>query len=209
MKIKNKILVLSMITTLILSSSVIYIGCSLEESSTAGEASSTVEEVQITDKPVAETVETTPTTEVLQNNYSSSSADFDNYSFICPEGWKLYETASGKRVILENSDGVQDTEYIFIFVEDISADETINSSSDVVDLYTDAVIADETVEFFEEEDIKLGGTDSKIYGYSYQSKLDSSNGEKTTYTDYFTFLEQKDFLYSIKFVSSSGNEDSL
>jgi LCP family protein required for cell wall assembly len=210
MFIKNKIVVMSVIIVLAASASAVFAGCSGEESSSTDAFAGTVEEAQGTDRPVAESVETTSTTEALQSYYTSSSGDFDNYSFTCPEGWKIYETDSGRRVILENTNSGSDIENIFIFVEDISADETINDSGDIVDLYKNTATDDATAEFFEEEDIKLDGLDSKIFGYSYQSDLDNDEKEKPTYTDYFTFTERNDFLYSIKLITSgSYSKDTL
>ena len=90
---------------------------------------------------------------------------------------------------------------MIIFVEDISADETINSNSDVIDMYLAAAAGDDSVDFFEEEDIRVDGSDSKIFGFSYQSGLEGEKAEENLYSDYFTFLEKNGYLYSIKLVS--------
>ena len=201
MEIRNKIIVASIIIILIVPVSIIYTGCNREEEVGTGETARNAGEAQNPDVTTDNILESTPEAEPLQNYYESSSDDFNDYSFICPEGWKLYETGSGRRVVLENINGTADIENIFIFVEDISADETINDSIDVMELYKSTAIDDETVEFFEEVDIKIDDLDSKIIGYRYQSKLDGEN-KKAVYTDYFTFIEKDDFLYSIKLVSS-------
>ena len=208
MVIKNKILISFVIITLIASVSIIYTGCSKEEIRNIDKVTEPVVEIQSADEPDDESEETSSTTRPLQNFYVSSSEDFSNYSFICPEDWKLYETDSGRRVVLKNMNDGSGTENIFIFVEDISADETINGSGDVMELYRTTAIDDDTVEFFEEEDIKLDDSYSKIIGYSYQSKLDSSENEKVTYTDYFAFTEKDDFLYSIKLISSDPDREA-
>ncbi len=210
MFIKNRITVMSVIFLLIVSSSAIYIGCSSEESKSIETAAEAVEEIHSTDKTTAEITETYTTTGPVQDYYASSSNDFDNYSFVCPEGWELYETDSGRRVMLKKTDDVTGSFSIFIFVEDISADETINSSSDIIEMYLTAAAGDDSVDFFEEEDIKLNGLDSKIFGYSYQSGLEGEKAEKILYTDYFTFMEKDEHLYSIKLVSRDPrSEDSL
>ncbi len=89
----------------------------------------------------SESIETTSgeavTTEAEKiNYYVSSSKDFTNYSFICPDKWELFEEENGSRVLIKN--GVNDTtESIFILVESLSdsANINLNNDADIIKKY--------------------------------------------------------------------------
>jgi LCP family protein required for cell wall assembly len=219
MKIKNNILVFLIVLALLLSSSLIYPGCStgvidLTES-TSGSIETSIQqetglenEAETTGKTTAEV--TAVDEDPLQNIYVSNSNDFRNYSFLCPDGWELYENGSGSRVVLKNSETGMDLESIFIFVDEISANEIINSKDDIIDLYIKTAEDEQTIEFFEERSLGSDFFDSGIIGYSYQGGFNGTGNEKETYIDYFIFKENDDSVYSIKYIARDGNrEESL
>ncbi len=206
MFLKNKKLALAAVVLLIASFSLSYTACSNGRSVDFSSTAETTGIVQADEKGVEESAETSAETKSPEIAYTSSSQDFDDYSFICPESWKLYETDHGRRVLITNMDDSIGIESIFIFVEDISTNETINNDSDVVDLYRSSANAEGSSEFFDDEDITIDGFEAKITGYTYKSGLDHVRGEDVMYTDYFTFVEKDGYLYSLKYISDNPDK---
>jgi len=102
----NKIIAIFLIIGLISSLALLSItscskngdsGKSIEQQSTVSVAETSAE------KTAPET--TTVTTEVKKNYYISSSEEFPNYSFICPDGWQLLDSGNGSRILIKNPDG--------------------------------------------------------------------------------------------------------
>lgn len=160
---------------------------------------------------VSTAVETS--TEPPINYYISSSEDFDNYSFVCPGGWKLFETKSGAGVILQNDMNVESkNESIFISVDNISGLDQLQSETGIQDAYTGSVKNDGTVKLFDEETVSIGSETAKLMGYSYKSGIDDpedkaeSKNPDLTNIDLFTYIKKGDFVYSIKYIGKNAEE---
>ena len=152
-------------------------------------------------------------TEPSLDYYVSSSKDFDNYSFVCPDGWKLYETKSGAGVILQNDINVESkNESIFISVDNISGLNQLQSETGIPDAYTGSVKNDGTVKLNNEETVSIGSETAKLMGYSYKSNLDNpedkaeSKNPDLTNIDLFTYIKKGDVVYSIKYIGKNVEE---
>ncbi|MBM3710618.1 MAG: LytR family transcriptional regulator [Actinobacteria bacterium] len=144
----------------------------------------------------------------IENTYVSKSKDFTSYSFLCPDGWELFETDSGSRVVLKNIDSsLNKTESIFIFVDNLQNNGEIRTDTEILSAYAGMLEDEPTAEWLEEEVIKIDDDIVKLSGYKYESKLfgkDSGNENlKFVCVDYFTFLRNADYLYSIKYIGSN------
>ena len=175
------------------------------EKQASGETTSAAAEVETT---AAETQAQPPL-----NYYVSSSKDFDNYSFVCPEGWKLYETKAGASVVIQNDKSVESkVESIFIFVEDISSLEQLQSETGIADIYTGSAQSDKTAELKEQEAVSIGTETAKLLSYTYKSSLDRQQNktensiQDSTNIDFFTYIKKGDFLYSIKYIGKNVEE---
>ncbi|MBM3714035.1 MAG: hypothetical protein FJW56_11500, partial [Actinobacteria bacterium] len=141
----------------------------------------------------------------LENTYVSKSKDFTSYSFLCPDGWELFETDAGSRVVLRNIDSsLNKTESIFIFVDNLQNIDGSKTDEEIMSAYTEMLEDEPTAELLEEEFIKIDDDIVKLAGYKYESRLFDSDGGnenlKFISVDYFTFLRNKDYLYSIKYI---------
>ena len=152
-------------------------------------------------------------TEPPLNYYVSSSEDFDNYSFVCPDGWKLYETKSGAGVMLQNDINVESkNESIFISVDNISGLDQLQSETGILEAYTGSVKNDGTVKLNDEETVSIGSETAKLTGYSYKSSLDDpedkaeNESPDLTNIDLFTYIKKGDVLYSIKYIGKNVEE---
>jgi LCP family protein required for cell wall assembly len=172
---------------------------------------------ETTSSTAAEAVSTAADTsiELPPNYYVSSSEDFDNYSFVCPDGWKLFETKSGAGVVLQNDLNVESkNESIFITVDNISGLDQLQSETGIPEAYTGSVKSDGTVKLSDEETVSIGSETAKLMGYSYKSSLDSqkdkseSENPDLTNIDLFTYLKKGDVLYSIKYIGRNLKEAS-
>jgi LCP family protein required for cell wall assembly len=175
----------------------------------------------------AESAETTSaeaeTTEAEKiNYYVSSSKDFTNYSFICPDKWELFEEENGSKVLIKN--GADDTtESIFILVESLSDSANIDFNNDAgiekkylesADMQSKSTPEKFTV--INPEKIKIDGNDANILGYKYQSLLNGDNASKhksnntdsIDSVDYFSFVKKDNYLYTIKYIGNNIDTDS-
>ena len=216
-KIFTRILIF--ILLLFFLSSSIFLGCSKYEK--AGKElevqtdSSVKKSDAIAEEEIAETADTVldeNAAKQLKNTYVSRSEDFINYSFLCPEGWELFETDSGSRLILkkENS-SLNKIESIFIFVNEIQSNSEIETDSEIISIYNEFSENESSAEKIEEEVIEVDDDIVKLAGYKYESKLfikeGSSKNLKFICVDYFTFLRKANYLYSIKYMGSNVDED--
>jgi LCP family protein required for cell wall assembly len=151
--------------------------------------------------------------EAPPNYYVSSSEDFDNYSFACPDGWKLYATKSGAGAILQNDINVESkNESIFISVDNISGFDQLQSETGISDAYTGSIKIDGTVKLKDEETVSIGSETAKLMGYSYKSSLNNpedkseSTNPDLTNIDLFTYVKKGDVLYSIKYIGKNVEE---
>jgi LCP family protein required for cell wall assembly len=160
--------------------------------------------------------QTTDTTGIEDNvnYYASSSGEFGNYSFLCPEGWKLYETDSGRKILLESTGtGGAESQFIFISVVGENTDGTVTSQNEIINTYLLQPSADSSVIIEDEEIVAVGGADARISGYSYTSKLTgevnsgSQDVTESNCKDYFTVLKNGSNLYCIKYSSRNLNQD--
>ncbi len=217
------VILISVLLSTILLFSAALSSCSKQSTGKSDENKSASENTadgqsQVSDETAAGAVETEATaeeaaTEPPLNYYVSTSKDFENYSFVCPDGWKLYETKSGASVVLQNDKSVESKiESIFIFVEDISGLDQLQSEKGIADIYAGSVKSDSTVKLKDEEAVSVGVETAKLLGYTYKSSLDSKEttaegeGQDSTDVDLFTYIKKGDFLYSIKYIGKNVEE---
>jgi len=215
-KLKSSLFFLiSMLLIFILMLSAALSSCSKQPSleSTAQEQN---EQSSETTSPAAAEAVTTAvetSTEPPPDYYVSSSEDFDNYSFVCPDGWKLYETKSGAGVVIQNDINVESkNESIFISVDNISGLDQLQGETGISDAYTGSVKNDGTVKLNDEETVSIGSETAKLMGYSYKSDLDNpgdkaeSKNPDLINIDLFTYIKKGNVLYSIKYIGKNVKE---
>ncbi|MCL4417263.1 MAG: hypothetical protein M1365_11295, partial [Actinobacteria bacterium] len=141
------------------------------------------------------------TTQPPENYYVSSSNEFADYSFICPDEWQLFESEEGGSVILHNNKSSgSESESIFIFVKSISGSDGLSDKNTIMTSYTGTAADDSSVQIFEEEEITVDGQNTGIAGYSYVSSLEKEQSQKSENIDYFTLLKDDKSLYCIKYI---------
>jgi LCP family protein required for cell wall assembly len=147
--------------------------------------------------------------------YSSSSSEFSNYSFVCPEGWKLYETDSGKRVVIENGD-TDGAELESIFISVIAEDnpDALNTEAKIVGAYCSIPSGSKDTKMLTEEQITVDGIESGLTGYNYETSLKNDSdttgnqGDGALYacTDYFTVIKRDGYFYCIKYIGLNSEQ---
>ena len=155
--------------------------------------------------------------EDIENYYTSTSGEFNNYGFICPEGWTLEESTGGSRIVLTNTEADSSSaETMMIMVEKIdsfqSADEPEGIVEGYITLSEEDPIGGEPIV---KKSIKIDQFNTEITGYVYKSgfsrKSDEDNGddgretEDEIYTDeidMLTYLSDGDYIYIMKYMSS-------
>jgi len=155
--------------------------------------------------------------EDIENYYTSTSGEFKNYGFICPEEWTLEESTGGSRIVLTNTGGNSPSvETMMIMVEKIesfkSADEPEGIVEGYITLSGEGPIGGEPIEG---KNIKIDQFNAEITGYIYKSgfskKSDEDSGddgqetENEIYTDeidMLTYLSDGDHIYIMKYMSS-------
>ena len=153
----------------------------------------------------------------IKNYYTSTSGEFNNYGFICPEGWTLEEGAGGSRIVLTNTEAdPYSAETIMIMVEKLdsfkSADEPEGIVEGYISLSREAPIGGEPIL---NKNIKIDQFDAEITGYLYKSgfsknsdKEDSGDDQKTEDENYadeidmLTYLSDADHIYIMKYMGS-------
>ncbi|MGM0367945.1 MAG: LCP family protein [Actinomycetota bacterium] len=123
--------------------------------------------------------------ELTPNLYTSKSSSFKNYSFICPDGWMVYEEGDGRRLKIEKAKG---KECIVIYVEDLESKEIVE------DQYL-AIAEDMDLEVIEDS-IYILGEEVEVKGYKYNSSLDQEEEE----IDLLSYVEEDNNIYIIKYM---------
>lgn len=150
-----------------------------------------------------------------KNYYVSSSEDFENYSFICPDSWTLYESGKGARVLIKNSNSISSkAESIFIFVDDVSNNVDAGDDESVVAMYNLILEGDRTVNMLNDGNVTINNNDATLVSYEYESSLDSDSGDKKIKcVDCFTFIRSGNYIYAIKYIgkgiSGSGAQQTF
>jgi len=140
--------------------------------------------------------------------YKSSSGDFDNYGFILPEGWALYEENSGKRVLLKGTGSNNSLESIMIMVEDGGQFESLTPVEEIIDKYMQIKEEDGfNGEIIDNFYTKIGKIENEVHGYFYDSGLkagEEAESEETCNSeiDLFTCLTSGEDVYIAKYMSS-------
>ncbi|MCD4669274.1 MAG: LCP family protein [Actinomycetia bacterium] len=146
--------------------------------------------------------------EDFSDYYTSTSEDFNNYSFICLQGWTILEEKDGKRVLLSRAGSSSSAENIMIMVEDPADFKSGATGDEIVDEYLQipegGSIDGELIESF---DIELDGAGAEVSGYYYKSGLTDREGstDDSVYTDeidLLTHLTDGGYIYIIKYMSS-------
>jgi len=148
------------------------------------------------------------TTEEKKNYYVSSSEEFSNYSFICPEGWQLFDSGDGDRILISNSgNSGNETESIYILVEPLENMGELKTDEQIYDSYSENAVnavKEENTLMFEDGEINIDGNDVKLEGYEYKSLLDDN--ESTKNIDYFTFIKKDNYIYAVKYIGQNIEE---
>jgi len=146
--------------------------------------------------------------EDFSDYYTSTSKDFNNYSFICIQGWTVFEEKDGKRIILNRAGSGSAVENIMIMVEDLEDFKSGATADEIVDQYLQITeggsIDGELIESF---DIELDREGAQVYGYYYKSGLTDSkeSADNDVYVDeidLLTYLTDGGYIYIIKYMSS-------
>jgi LCP family protein required for cell wall assembly len=143
--------------------------------------------------------------------YKSSSTDFEDYGFILPEGWVLYEENSGKTVLIRHTGNNGSTEDVMVMVEDKGQFESLDPSDEIIDKYMqikqESDFNGEAIDSFY---IKIGKVENEVNGYFYNSGLgiDKEN-EENIYSeiDLFTCLTSGEHVYIVKYMGSMVEKD--
>ncbi len=152
----------------------------------------------------------------IENYYSSTSGEFKNYGFICPEGWMLAEEDGGSRVVLTKiEEGTHPAEAIMVMVEKLDSFKSADTPEEIVESYMllsqEGSVGGEPVEI---QHIKIDQFDADITGYLYKSgfsgKDDEDNGDEQdsgddSYLDeidMITYISSGDYIYIMKYMGS-------
>jgi len=144
--------------------------------------------------------------------YTSNSEDFNNYSFICPRGWTIFEENDGKRVLLDRAGNGSSVESIMIMVEDLADFKSGTTADEIIDEYLQIPENDSIDgELIESFDIELDRADAKVSGYYYKSGLTDreESADDCVYTgeiDLLTYLTDEGHIYIIKYMSSGTDK---
>ncbi len=180
-------------------------GCSGKDNAVNGtEVTQNSEEPTSLSEGQASSDTTAPATEEVEkkNYYVSKSGEFENYSFICPDNWVLYESGQGSRVMLKNSNSVDSKmESIFIFIDDVSSNEELKDDESVISIYNLLLEGDSTVNMADEKTVNINGADAPLISYEYLSSLDTgTTSEGISCIDCFTFFRNGNYVYAIKYI---------
>ena len=142
------------------------------------------------------------TTEEKKNYYVSSSEEFPNYSFICPEGWQLLDSGDGSRILIKNPDSTGNkTESIYIIVEPLEKMGELKTDEQIYTSYTDDAAKEGKAVILEDEKMSIDGNDVNLAGYEYKSSLNDDENIKNI--DYFTFIKKDNFIYAVKYMGQN------
>ncbi|MBM3706173.1 MAG: LytR family transcriptional regulator [Actinobacteria bacterium] len=231
------IFILPAITAVFLSLTVLCACGSRDYESLQTELAQTAPQTEESISDVTEAAEAETTTEEPQNYYVSSSDEFTSYSFICPDGWTLFETGNGRRVVIENpSNSESSGESIYIFVVDKNETGELKTPDAIISNYTGTALKDANTEVLEEEILTAQegsyGSDFVLNGYVYESSLEKDSSEKAGKesedqsgdeseaqsgmepdkipgcVDYFTYIENEKDIYCIKYIGLKKDRES-
>ncbi|MBC7332881.1 MAG: LCP family protein [Actinobacteria bacterium] len=193
----------------------------------------TVEEDNSTSTSIKEKDVTSLTNMGNENYYVSSSATFPKYSFVCPDGWVLFEEGGGSRVIVKNrsdsnsssdegsgdeGDRISPVESILVIVEDSSKFKDKNedrgsqgASESGIDL--GSKIRSEYLEVAEnlnestlvEDTASINRMRVELLGYVYDSLLNDSSGGVDV--DMLTYVEKDGYVYIFKYMGSNVEKE--
>ncbi len=150
--------------------------------------------------------------EDFSDYYTSTSKDFNNYSFICPEGWTILEEKDGGRVLLDRAGSGSSVESIMIMVEDPADFKSGATGDEIVNEYLQITeggsIGAELIESFNAE---IDGTEAEVSGYYYKSGLTDreESTDDSVYTDeidLLTCFTDGGYIYIIKYMSSGTDK---
>jgi LCP family protein required for cell wall assembly len=203
---KNKIVIIILILGLISSLSLISItSCSKNGNSGNSVEQQTLNPASETSAEVTPETTATATTEEKKNYYVSSSEEFPNYSFICPEGWQLLDSGDGSRVLINNPDSTGNkTESIYIIVEPLENLGESKADAQIYNSYSQYwkdMPKEENAVALENEDISINGNSFSLIGYEYRSLL--NNDESIKNIDYFTFVKKDKYVYAVKYIGQN------
>jgi len=200
MKFKNYLKYLMIIIVLgLIAVSIVLTIHKKEASKTIAEEQKAMEESEIakedSEKEQAEEVEGEK-----KNYYISSSVNFQNYSFICPDGWNLLEEDNGSRVLIRNNSfGGAPVESILVLVEPLTNIKSINDPEEIIDRYMEVTNDLEDAEPLERETIYVDDIKTDLAGYKYNTLLD----ENTEEVDLISYVEKNGYIYVIKYMGSN------
>ncbi|MCL4417398.1 MAG: LCP family protein, partial [Actinobacteria bacterium] len=141
-------------------------------------------------------------TEEKKNYYVSTSEEFPNYSFICPEGWKLFDSGDGSRILIEDSDvAANKNESIYIIVEPLEKMGELKTDEQIFSSYLADASKEAKTVVFEDEKVNIDGNNVNLTGYEYKSLLNKDENIKNI--DYFTFIKKDNFIYAIKYIGQN------
>ena len=144
----------------------------------------------------------TATTEEKKNYYVSSSEEFLNYSFICPEGWQLLDSGDGSRILIKNPDSTGNkTESIYIIVEPLEKMGELKTDEQIYKSYADDAAKEGKAVMLEDEKMSIDGNDANLAGYEYKSLLNDDENIKNI--DYFIFIKKDNFIYAVKYIGQN------
>jgi len=129
--------------------------------------------------------------------YSSSSEDFKNYSFLCPQGWTLFEEENGSRIIINGSQGGAMTESIMVTVEKEGSENGFNSSDDIFEKHYRLKDKIDYIELLEGHDIQIAGQSAQLSGYRYNFKED----EDFQAIDLLAYFQDEGYFYIFKYMA--------
>ena len=158
-----------------------------------------------------------------KNYYVSSSNDFKNYSFVCPDDWKLLEEDSGSRVLIESCNNlkIRSTESILIIagqVSDIfSGIGDLKKPEDIINSYLS--VADDLAgnsmetEILDKETIYIDNIKAELVGYKYTSLLNEDSEGDLKEVDFISYVQKDGCIYLIKYmgsnISAEGAKETL
>ncbi|MCL5073138.1 MAG: LCP family protein [Actinobacteria bacterium] len=142
------------------------------------------------------------TTEEKKNYYVSTSEEFPNYSFICPEGWKLFDSGDGGRILIEDPDvAANKNESIYVIVEPLEKAGELKIDEQIFNSYLADASEEGKAVILEDEKVNIDGNNVNLAGYEYKSLLNDDKDIKNI--DYFTFIKKDKYVYAIKYIGQN------
>jgi len=141
-----------------------------------------------------------------ENYYVSDLDGIDNYSFICPGDWLLYESGAGKSVVISsNAPSASKSENIFIYIEDEISAKGLSGDKLIAEAYKNIASGEPSAVFLESREIKVAGADTVLEGYTYSSRLEEDWQQEAVCIDLFTYINHGNVLYCIKYTGLNSD----